>query len=59
VGDKAFFQILRNYYQRFRDGNADTADFIAVAEETSGKDLTEFFQAWLYRYPLPDIVELD
>jgi aminopeptidase N len=59
VGDKVFFQILRDYYQRFRDGNAASADFIAVAEAASGRDLTDFFQSWLYQAPLPDIPELD
>jgi aminopeptidase N len=59
VGDDVFFQILRGYFKRYRDGNATTADFIAIAEETSGRDLTDFFQAWLYSSPLPDIPELD
>jgi aminopeptidase N len=59
VGDGEFFRILRGYYGRYRDGNATTADFIAVAEETSGRDLAGFFQAWLYGYPLPDIPDLE
>jgi aminopeptidase N len=59
LGDDTFFQILRTYFERYRDGNAASADFIAVAEAASGRNLTDFFQAWLYRYPLPDIPELD
>ncbi len=59
VGDRAFFKILHDYYERYRYGNATTPDFIAVAEEISGTDLTNFFQDWLYRLPLPDIPELD
>jgi aminopeptidase N len=59
VGDDAFFHILRDYFKRYRDGNAATADFIAVAEKISAQDLENFFQDWLYRYPLPDIPQLD
>lgn len=39
VGDELFFQIIRTYYDRFKGGNATTADFIAVAEEVSGQPL--------------------
>jgi aminopeptidase N len=59
VGEGAFFRILRDYFGRYRDGNANTADFIAIAEETSGRDLNAFFQGWLYSSSLPDIPELD
>ena len=58
VGDEVFFQILRTYTERFRYGNASTADFIAVAEEVSGQDLTEFFDAWLYDMEIPAIPEM-
>jgi len=58
VGDEVFFQILRTYTERFRYGNASTADFIAVAEEVSGQDLTEFFDAWLYAMKTPAIPEM-
>ena len=42
VGDEAFFQILRTYTERYRYSNASAADFIAIAEEVSKQDLTEF-----------------
>lgn len=58
VGDEAFFQILRTYTDRFRYGNASTADFIAVAEEVSGQDLGDFFNAWLYDTKNPPIPEI-
>ena len=48
VGDETFFNILKTYQERFQGGNARTADFIAVAEEVSGKDLKTFFDSWLY-----------
>jgi aminopeptidase N len=58
VGDPAFFRILQEFYSHYRNGNAVTADFIALAEEISGQDLDGFFQAWLFETSLPDIPEL-
>ncbi|MGB1287922.1 MAG: M1 family metallopeptidase, partial [Aggregatilineales bacterium] len=55
VGDDMFFNILQDYYRRYRYGNARSADFIAVAEQLSGLDLTEFFQRWLYELNVPEI----
>jgi aminopeptidase N len=58
VGDEAFFRILRTYTEQFRNGNATTEDFIAIAEKVSGKDLKSFFSAWLFEKKLPDIPEM-
>jgi aminopeptidase N len=58
VGDENFFEILQSYYERFKGGNASTPDFIAVAEEVSGKELSEFFDSWLYSEDLAPIPEL-
>jgi aminopeptidase N len=54
VGDAAFFNILREYYNRFQGGNATTADFIEVAESVSGQDLSDLFTAWLFAGRLPE-----
>jgi aminopeptidase N len=53
VGDNAFFEILRTYYDRYQYGNATTDDFIAVAEEISGQDLGDFFASWLHGTSIP------
>lgn len=58
VGDETFFNILRTYVDRYKNGNATTDDFIAVAEEVSGKELIEFFDTWLNDEKLPFIPEL-
>ncbi len=58
VGDEVFFAILQTYVQRFGDGNASTADFIAGAEEISGQDLGDFFDGWLYQDEMPPIPEM-
>jgi aminopeptidase N len=55
VGDEAFFEILRTYHARFGDGSASTQDFISVAEEISGQELAEFFEAWLYDDEAPPL----
>jgi aminopeptidase N len=48
IGDPTFFTILKAWTATHRDGNASTADFIALAERISGRDLTAFFTTWLY-----------
>ena len=58
VGDEAFFEILPTYFERYKNANATTDDFIAVAEEVSGKDLTKFFDGWLYSEKIPPIPAL-
>lgn len=58
VGDEAFFDILKLYFDRFKGGNVRTADFIAVAEEVSGQDLGQFFADWLYNPEMPSIPAL-
>ncbi|OON78762.1 M1 family metallopeptidase [Streptomyces tsukubensis] len=48
VGDKAFFRLLKGWARLHRHGNADTADFIAYAHETTGKNLDAVWGTWLY-----------
>jgi aminopeptidase N len=53
IGTEKFWEGIREYYRRFRDGNASTADFRKVIEEVSGADLGWFFRQWLYRAGSP------
>jgi len=55
IGDEAFFTLLRSYVERYQYSNASIADFIALAEEISGMELNDFFDAWLYSGELPPI----
>jgi aminopeptidase N len=55
IGDAKFWAGIREYYRRYRDGNACTADFEKVMEEVSGADLGWFFQQWLYRAGSPAV----
>jgi aminopeptidase N len=49
IGADKFRDGIREYYHRFRDSNASTADLQHVMEETSGQDLDWFFAQWLRR----------
>jgi aminopeptidase N len=55
IGTEKFRTGIREYYRRFRDGNASTADFEQVMEEVSGSNLRWFFEQWLYRAGSPVI----
>jgi aminopeptidase N len=55
IGDDAFFTTLRTHLDRHASGTATTEDFIAVAEEISGQDLTDLFDAWLYGDDVPEL----
>jgi len=53
LGDAEFWAGIREYYRRYRDGNASTQDFRQVMEEMSGSGLDWFFQQWLHRAGSP------
>lgn len=55
IGDEAFFKLLPLWVERFHNGHAGTADLILLAEEVSGQQLDELFDAWLYQYELPPL----
>ena len=48
IGEEAFFRTLRTWYHKYRYDNATTADFVEVAERSSGQQLDAFFQTWIY-----------
>ncbi|XHR94324.1 M1 family metallopeptidase [Mucilaginibacter sp. UC70_90] len=47
LGDDVFWKGVRNYYSKYQGGNANTDDLRRVMEQTSGKDLKQFFTQWL------------
>ena len=53
LGDGPFFAGMQLYGQRFRYGNASTADFETAMEDASGQTLDWFFQQWVYDKGLP------
>jgi len=48
LGDEAFFKGIRAYYEAHKSANATTEDLRRALEKSSGKDLKEFFQRWVY-----------
>lgn len=55
VGDTTFQKIIQAYYHQYKGGNAETRDFEAIVEKVSGKELTWFFDQWLYQPKLPKV----
>ncbi|MEX2272516.1 MAG: M1 family metallopeptidase [Vicinamibacterales bacterium] len=55
VGTEHFWTAIRDYYRRYRDQNASTAELRAVFEQVSGKSLDWFFTQWLNRSGVPKI----
>ncbi|MCQ4045046.1 M1 family metallopeptidase [Streptantibioticus rubrisoli] len=53
IGDAAFRRLERAWVTVHRDGNASTADFIALACRIAGRDLSGFLRAWLYGTTTP------
>ena len=49
IGTDTFWKGIKTYYKEFQDLNATTDDFKRVMEEVSGRDLTVFFEQWLYK----------
>jgi aminopeptidase N len=48
TGDSVFFEILRNYYESFKFKSASTKDFENVCEKVTGKNLSGFFDQWVF-----------
>jgi aminopeptidase N len=55
VGTEHFWTAIREYYRRYRDQNASTAELRAVFEQVSGTELGWFFSQWLNRSGVPKI----
>ncbi|MER7758965.1 M1 family metallopeptidase [Streptomyces sp. NPDC097619] len=53
IGTSAFERLEREWVATHKDGTAGTADFVRLASEVSGQDLTGFFKEWLYGAKTP------
>jgi aminopeptidase N len=49
LGDRAFFEGIKEYYAKFKHRTALTSDLQAVLEKTSGRKLGDVFDQWLRR----------
>ncbi len=54
LGNADFFSFIQSLLTTYAHGNYDTDDFIALAEQISGQDLTQFFQQWIYSPGIPN-----
>lgn len=48
IGKEKVLEILHTYYKKYRYQIATTEDFIRIANQVANKDLTPFFDKWLY-----------
>ncbi|GAA0960158.1 M1 family metallopeptidase [Kribbella koreensis] len=55
VGAKTFRQIEHTFFERYRNKSATTQDYIDVANQVSGKDLTAYITSWIYGKTTPDL----
>lgn len=55
MGDDAFFTTLKRWVAKKKYGTATTAEFIALAEKISGKQLDNVFTTWLYTKGKPPV----
>ncbi|MGZ0146006.1 M1 family metallopeptidase [Kribbella sp. WER1] len=55
IGDRAFFQVLKQWPATHRYGNVSTQMFIRYVERLTHRDLGAFFQSWLYQPGKPKV----
>jgi len=48
MGDSLFYPAVKHYLQKFAFSTASTQDFQLALEESSGINLTDFFDFWVY-----------
>ena len=53
IGDDAFFTLLRRWISDYNGTSRTTEEFIALAQQVSGQDLTTFFDTWLFATRVP------
>ncbi|MFQ6057879.1 MAG: M1 family metallopeptidase [Anaerolineae bacterium] len=47
IGDEAYFETMRRYYQTYKYGIAEPEGLLSIAEEVSGRDLDELYRHWI------------
>ncbi len=53
LGDAGFFDVLAAWVATYRGSSVETADFVSLAAERSGRELGPLFAAWLDAVALP------
>jgi Peptidase family M1 domain len=55
VGDDAFFRGIQMFYAEWQFRKAGTDDFRVAMEKASSRDLSAFFESWIYRTEVPQL----
>ena len=55
IGDAAFFEVIRQWYATHAGGHGRTGEFVALAEDISGQQLSDLFHTWLFTTSKPDL----
>ena len=55
LGNEVFFDVMAAVHDRYRGREMSTEEFLAVAEEVSGRELASFIGQWLERSGLPEL----
>ncbi len=55
LGDSVFLKSIKTYYATYAGKNADTKDLQQIFEKISDKNLSTFFQQWLYTPGIPKL----
>lgn len=56
TGDRDFYRILRTFYREFRNSNAESSDFVRIVNEITKSDYSSFFDHWLYKKGVPELL---
>jgi hypothetical protein len=55
IGDEAFFAGIRTFYADWQYRKVGTDDLMKVMEKASGRDLSRFFDAWVFGQAVPHV----
>lgn len=56
LGDALFWKALKTYTMKYKGKSVTTAQLKATLEEVSDRNLTAFFETWVYGEAMPDFV---
>jgi aminopeptidase N len=57
IGDEKFNSLMSQYVSKFKDTPASTDEFLKLASNVAGEDLTYFFDQWLNSSGVPEFSE--
>jgi aminopeptidase N len=55
IGDATFWKAINIYLNRHKFANVETNDLISAMQEAAGKDLTWFFNQWVFKAGFPQL----